>query len=265
MRFENLKKQAGVAVITMVVLVVILLSVIGAVVATSRTTASSTSDQTAKMMAAGIIDEGNMLKIGFDIMMAKGVDIDSITFGATPPNDPATPPVGVGLFNSLTGTAVVQFPPPDAYTLGAVSTGAGKWMWSRGGTVAAGTSNPLLTGVKWPSYVTPAVYANQYAVVLTRIKDSVCKQINLTLRGYDSNGAIPVVTATAPVPKVTTNHDPNEYSVTAQFDISDISFTGVTDTAGTAVSKLEGYAVCVSPGTGTTANNNVYINVVKPV
>ncbi len=259
---KSQQRQKGIALITTLIFVVILIAVIMAVVATSRTTASATSDQTAKMRASGIIDEGNMLKIGFDVMQASGVTIDNITFGAVQPNDATYPTIAVGLFNTVNGTAVTQSPPPGSYNL--TVAGAGKWMWARGGATAqtstGNNQNPALTGVKWPA-VGAALSANQYAVILTGITDPVCKQINLSLRGYDSNAAIPISGKTAPTPLSIVVGNQSEYSIAAQFDLSSIAFTGVKDSSGTAVTALTGYSVCATTTGG--ADQNVYVNVVK--
>jgi hypothetical protein len=252
-KFANIRKQRGIAVITMVLLVVTLLAVIGAVVATSRTTASSTSDQTARLMAAGIIDEGNMLKIGFDIMQAKGTSIDAITFGMK------APAAGIqGLFNLTTGTAVIQVPPPDAAT--------GTWMMARGGTAAAAAGMATLTGVTWPTDVALATMSPNpyYAVLLTGVKDSVCRQINSALRGYSTTGTIPSVTQAVPaaISVVAGNADENN---SAAFSMAGFSFTGVVDTANVAVTALNGYSVCVKPAAGVGVDNNIYLNVVRPI
>lgn len=257
MRYVNLKRNRGIAVITMVLLVVTLLAVIGAVVATSRTTAVATSDQTARLMAAGVIDGGNMLKIGFDIMQAKGTSIDSITFGS---NVPAS---GIqGLFNLQTGTAVVQIPPTDAAT--------GVWMMARGGTTAASGGMATLTGVTWPTTfaagAATAVSANPYyAVLLTGIKDSVCKQINYALRGYDPAYGIPAITAAAPAPISTVVGNANENN-SALLDMTGFDFAtpGVKDTSGVAVMNLTGYSICFKPAAGAGVDNNIYVNIVKP-
>lgn len=285
----NLKKQRGIAVITLVLLVVTLLAVIGAMVQGSRTTASSTSDQTAKVMATALIDQANMQRIGFDLMVAKGTSIDSITFNAVQPNPLIN--VGSGLFNVKDGTAVIQTPPA-----GATSDPTQTWAYARGGLVAAagdmvplaGIQNVAASGVLGTNSVS-------YGIVLNKVKDSVCKQFNAALLGYDPAYAIPLVRPAAPAINVavlsgtlpatlvsaTADASVNSVSPTganAGFDISDLTIAApngynqgtnlVKDGLGNTVTALRGSAVCVKPGSGTVyvatgVDNNVIVNIIK--
>jgi len=235
-------KQQGMAVLTMILLVVILLSVIGAVVATSRTSAASSADQTAKLLAAGIIDQGNSQKVGFDLLQAQANDIDTITYDSANVT---------GMFNPNTGGTIVQTPPADA-----ISVAGTGWAYAKGGTTAKGVK---LTGV--------GTGGSSYAILLPNVKDSVCKQINAALRGYAPQGGIPVAAA---APTITNGTNGNNL-VSAEWDLTTLTFSTVWDPAtlapfATAPTQINGYSVCVATGTGASAvNKNVYVNIVKGV
>ena len=224
--------QSGIAVLTMILLVVILLAVIGSVVAYSRGSPTSPADQTAKLMAASIVDQGNTLKDGFDLMMAKGTDIDTITFNLT-----AT----TGLFAGTTGGAVDQSPSADSVSA------ATQWFYAKGGTNAKGVK---ITGV--------GTAGSSYALLLPNVKDSVCKQINQSLHNVDGASGIPASTKATPAATARV--------IDAQLDLSSTTTVGLLDIYGTDISgaEIDGwYMGCVTTTTG--ADKNVYFNVIKPI
>jgi hypothetical protein len=280
-----MKKQRGIAVITLVLLVITLLIVIGAMVQSSRTTASSTSDQTAKVMAAAVIDQSNMLRVGFDLMVAKGTSLDSITFNATQ----ATVGIGPGLFNLADGTAVPQIPPS-----GATTDPTTRWAYTRGGLTHASVAMVTLGGIKNKTAMVFNTNPLSYGLILPNVKDTVCKQLNAALLGYDPNSPIPLVKAASPAITKYTGTEPNQQAIAnidtapgglvegTGFDISDLdggtTSTGapafsqsgnqVMDSAGHAVMIFTGTGVCVKPGTGgavqsTALDNNVFVSIIK--
>lgn len=229
-KFRN--SQSGIAALTMILLVVILLAVVGSVVAYSRTSSTSSSDQTAKLMGSSLVDQGNTFKDGFDLMTAKGADIDNITFDTT---------LGTGLFNSASGAAVDQQPPADAVS--AISN----WYYAKGGANAKGIK---VTGL--------GAGGSSYAVLITNVKDSACKQINRSLHNVDETTGIPASGLASPAATLRV--------LDAQFDLSGTTAVGLKDTAGTDISanKIDGWYVgCVKTTTG--ADKNVYYNIIKPI
>jgi len=231
-----MRQQSGIAVLTMILLVVILLAVIGSVVAYSRGSPTSPSDQTAKLMGASIVDQGNIFKDGFDLMMAKGSDISTITFDSV---------AVTGLFNGTTGGAIDQAPAADA-----VSVAAALWYYAKGSTAATGV---IVTGV--------GTGGSSYAVVVKNVKDSVCKQINRSLHNVDESVGTFIPWSNVAAPALAGR------VLAADLDLTGTTAVGMKDTGGNsiAVTKIDGwYMGCVSTG-APTADANVYFNIIKPI
>lgn len=221
------KNQRGMAALSMIMIIVVLLAVIGTVVATSRTSTTSTSSETSKLHASSIIDQGNTLRTGVQIMANKGTaSLADIT------NDAINTSTTFGLYNGTTGGTVRQSPPADA-----ISNPAAKWLWFRppNGIEVSGVSG---------------VADGSFGFALTHVRDTVCRQINAAHYGatHASATTIPAAaTASTPTETGASGHAAAKFSVG--------TFSGTT---GVTLNWNFG---CVATG---TANQNVYFNIVQP-
>jgi len=155
-----LRNEKGFAV-SMIILVIALFAIIIAAMAIAgRGTNVTGSEQTAKVHASTIIQQGNNLKTGFDYMISnKAIDISTITFNADD---------NTGLFHPTDGGVPQQFPPKEA-----LKTTDNDWVYKRNNN---GNAVVKLKGVGTDA-------GEDYVVALVDIKKSVCEQINKALYG----------------------------------------------------------------------------------
>jgi hypothetical protein len=133
-----------------ILLAVVLMSVVAAaMVLGNRGPSGSAGDHASKVNAATIIQQGTNLRMGFDVMQARGIAPASVTFDAT---------ANTGLFNPNAGGAQPQTAPASAQTTVAA------WAYHSAKIVGVGTT----AGV-------------DYVVALGKLRDTVCTQINLAL------------------------------------------------------------------------------------
>ena len=145
-----------------ILLAVVLMSVVAAaMVLGNRGPSGGAGDHASKVNGATIIQQGTNLRMGFDVMTARGISPGSITFDAV---------ANTGLFNPSAGGAQVQTAPATA------QTAASPWVYHSGKIVGVGTTAGI-----------------DYMVVLGKLRDTVCAQINLAL--YNS-ATIPASGAT---------------------------------------------------------------------
>lgn len=253
------KAQGGLAVITLVIATVILIAVLMGMVAASRTT-SSTGDQTARLLAGAVIDQGNLQRVGIDLMVAAGSDISTIAYGTH-----STALENNGLFNPTTGGTVWQVPPGDALGMNAL----GRWLYSSPTTHL----NPLLPNAA-NGALTDTTTKASYAVVLTGVKDSACRMINNILRNYaaDSSSPIPEWNGAKPQPQATSGALASYVGGTTELNfkgnrimnLGALVDKNTNEAFDPPLDTFEGYAGCVRP-TGSAADDNVYFNIVKPL
>lgn len=133
-----------------VLLAIVLLAVVaGAIALGSRGSSSNAGDSTARVNAATIVQQSSNLRQGFDIMMARGTSINTITM-----NTDAT----TGLFHPTVGGTQAQTVPAAAQSV------ASDWMLSIVRIKGVGTDA-----------------GEDHAVIVVGLKDAVCRQINQTL------------------------------------------------------------------------------------
>lgn len=148
-------QQRGFAVGAVLLAIVLMAVVAGAIALGNRGSNANSAEQTARVNAATIIQESTNLRQGFDIMLARGTTVSTITFDAT---------VNSGLFNPNTGGAQPQTIP------GSAQITPSPWVYK--------AATLKVRGVGTDS-------GGDYAVVAVGIKDTVCQQIMQSL--YNSS------------------------------------------------------------------------------
>lgn len=242
-------KQGGIALVTLVIFVVVLLSLLTAMVAMSRATSQSTGEQTVNLLASAVLDQSNMLKSGFDLKSSLGTSLTEISFSDEPDD---------GLFDPVKPYASRQTPPGDALL---DTRQTARWLYAnpyRASDASTAFGIGLGNGLKTQSATVPAL-------LLFGLTDSVCKQINETIRNFSATAAIPSAPAVSePVVAASTVADAG---LAAQFDLSGVTYVGVlfadnvTPVPSTTVGLGDASAGCFSIGTGT-GQVNVFVNVV---
>ena len=145
------KNQSGFAIGAILMAIVLLAAVAGAIALGGRNRSSNSSDQSAVVTAATVVQEANNLRAGFDVMLARGTTLSTITF-----DNAAT----TGLLNPTTGGAELQ-------TLPAAATSTNETWQYKNGTVK-------IVGIGTDA-------GGDYVVIVSSVKDTVCQQIMKSL------------------------------------------------------------------------------------
>jgi hypothetical protein len=142
-------KEQGFAVGAILFAVVLMSIAAGALLLGSRGPSASAGDHATKVSAAVLMQQGANLRIGFDVMVARGMAPGNITFDAAD---------GTGVFNPEAGGAQVQTPPASA------QLSPDHWRYRTIRIAGVGTNSGM-----------------DHAVVVGSVLDTVCQQINLAL------------------------------------------------------------------------------------
>lgn len=159
MKPKHFKNQAGFAIGTILLIVALIAVISGAIALASRSTNTSTAEQSAKVLASTVVQQGTTMRGGFEKMMVSGLSIATVTFDTT---------AATGLFNPTDGGAVQQFPPAES-----LLTTTNQWVYK-----VDGSSNAV---VKLKGIGVTAT--EDYMIALADLKQAVCEQINKLLYG----------------------------------------------------------------------------------
>ena len=155
---KRIRNQNGFAIGAILLVVALIAIVAAAFVIAGRTSSATSAEQSSKVMAATMVQQGINMRNGFDKMLASGLTADTITWDTT---------AVTGIFNPTDGGAVEQFPQADA-----LLTTTNQWVYK----ISAGSPVVKIKGIGIDATA-------DNAVVLVDLKAGVCQQINKLLYG----------------------------------------------------------------------------------
>lgn len=217
--------EAGIAIGPILFVVAILAVLVGALAAGSGGFSSSTADDSNRVNAGALIEQGTSIKNGIDRLLVNGYAVTDINL----PTNYSTGSAAAALYSPTGGGLTQQSPPANVVP----TTGVTSWRY---------TDNANLPSVGSSG-------ANDFIVTIEVRSDAVCKAINSIIFGKTSTQATTVpgnVAAGVTLNDVGSCTDANVATTTAGCNLNANAFdiSGVTGMAG----RTQG---CVTDGATT--------------
>lgn len=202
--YPSIKKQHGMAVLSMIFIAIAMVGVLAAYLAYSKPSNVSTGQKSSELMSSSLIDQGNSLRDGFALMLSKGTSANSIFIStlngaitnAAPGAAGNTIKAGAGsnasnwMYDTTNGGTSKQDIMPNAQAN--ITTNPSGWIikTTADDATAAGAAVVKLKGI--------GVDANADFVALAYdIKLGVCQSINVAVNGSLITDNPPVSTGIA--------------------------------------------------------------------
>lgn len=152
----NIKKKNGFSILAIILVIVAVIVAIGVWAISGKTNTNNSGDSSNSIMASTIVNDSSSIKLAYDSLNIAGVSNIIFVPNQSGANNMLDPVNGITAYKASAQAINKDQPEP-----------MGLWVYSKTFGTTLGPSNP------------------DTAILLSGVKDSICKQINKTLHGSD--------------------------------------------------------------------------------
>ena len=157
MKTLNIKKKNGFSILAIILVIVAVIVAIGVWALSGKTNSNNSGEGSNSILASTIVNDGSSIKLAFDTLTIKGVSNIIFVPNQSGENNVLDPVNGITAYKASAQAINKDQPEP-----------MGTWVYSKNFGTTISPSNP------------------DTAILLSGVKDSICKTINKTLHNVDS-------------------------------------------------------------------------------